>query len=231
MNTLDISNIKAVAFDIDGTLYRAWRLNIRMCLYFLRHSIFFLKYGLVRNIMHKTPLIPNFRQVQAEYMAKKLKCSPEEAENRLDKIIYVGLEKYFPKIKPCPCSYEFITELKQKGYKIALLSDFPPEQKGEVWGIKQFCDVSLGTEQVGALKPDTNSFIQLAQKLELKPEEILFVGNSHKYDVVGSKNAGMKSAWFIVPRKRFFGKKSKIADFTFWNYNQIYSLFFGEKKK
>jgi len=85
---LDLSSIKGVAFDIDGTLYRTWRLNVRMSFYFLRHNLFFLKYGLVRNIMHRTDAIPNFVQVQSEHMAKKLRTSPEEARARLDKIVY-----------------------------------------------------------------------------------------------------------------------------------------------
>ena len=101
MNNVDLTQIKAVAFDIDGTLYRAWKFNLRITPYFLSHSIFFLKYGLVRSIMHKSEATNEFIKVQATHMAKKLKCSPEEAEARLEKVIYKGLEKYFVNIKPC----------------------------------------------------------------------------------------------------------------------------------
>ena len=83
MNNVDLSEIKAVAFDIDGTLYRAWKFNLRIAPYFLFHSIFFLKYGLVRNIMHRTAATPEFVKLQASHMAKKLKCTQEEAHARL----------------------------------------------------------------------------------------------------------------------------------------------------
>ena len=230
VENLEIGTIKGVAFDIDGTLYRTWKLNVRMSIYFLRHNLFFLKYGLVRNIMHRTDALPNFVQIQAEHMAKKLKTSPEDAKAQLDKIVYKGLEKYFEKIKPCKGSIEFIRELKARGYKIALLSDFPPEQKGNIWGVKELCDFILGSEEAGALKPHPVPFKKLADGMQLAPEEILYIGNSHKYDVVGAKNAGMKSAWLISPLAGLFGKKSKIADFTFCHYKQLADIFFKDKK-
>ncbi|MCH5293008.1 MAG: HAD family hydrolase [Treponema sp.] len=228
VDKLDVSTIKGVAFDIDGTLYRTWKLNVRMSFYFLRHCFFFLKYGLVRNIMHRAGTLPDFVQVQADEMAKKLRTTPQEARARMDKVIYKGLEKYFRKIKPCGGSVEFIRRLKADGYKLALLSDFPPEQKGDVWGIKDLCDFIIGSEEAGALKPSLTPFRKLAEGMALPPEQILYVGNSHKYDVVGSKNAGMKSAWLISPVARFFGRKSEIADFTFCHYNQLAENFFED---
>ena len=230
MNNADISNIKAVAFDIDGTLYRAWKFNLRIFPYFVFHSFFFLKYGLVRNIMHRTAATPEFVKLQASHMAKKLNCSQEEAQERLEKIVYKGLEKYFVNIKPCHGSVEFIKELKANGYKIGLLSDFPPEQKGSIWGVKEICDVVLGSEEAGALKPDSTPFLKLAKEFNLPPEQILYVGNNHKYDIEGAHNIGMKTAWLILPHMGWIGKKSSIADFTFWHYGQISNLFFNKKK-
>lgn len=227
MNNFNLSNIKAVAFDIDGTLYRAWKLNFRMCLYFIPHSIFFLKYGLVRNAIRKISPIENFKEVQADLMAKKLHCSREEAQERLDKVVYRGLEKFFKKIKPCKGSIEFIHRLKDAGYKIGILSDFPPEQKGNIWGIKDLCDVVIGSEDAGALKPDTVPFEALVKGLNLPAEQILFVGNSHKYDVIGSKKVGMKAAWILTPWEKLRGKTSQDADITFCHYDELDKIFFA----
>ena len=220
-NNFKISDIKAVAFDIDGTLYRTWKLNLRMGLHFLCHNIFFLHYGIARKELRKLPADKNFVQIQDQIMAKRLKCTEEEAHKKLDKVVYTGLKKYFPHIKPCKGVVELIKKLKANGYKIALLSDFPPEQKGDLWGILKYCDVLIGSEEVGALKPSAAPFEALVESLNLPSDQILYVGNSHKYDVVGSKNVGLKSAWFITPLKSFFGKKSKVADITFSKYSQL----------
>lgn len=225
MNNANLSEIKAVVFDIDGTLYRTWKFNIQIPFHFLCHSLFFLKYGLVRNELRKKEISGNIQQIQAEMMAKRLNCTPEEAAKKLDKIVYVGLESKFKKIKPCKDVVNFIKKLKEHGYKIGILSDFPPEQKGEIWGIKNMCDVVLGAEEAGALKPSVIPFKVIAEKLELPCEQILYVGNSHKYDVMGSKKAGMKSAWIQTPGllKR---RKSAFADISFFHYKQLDNFFF-----
>jgi len=224
VNIDNLGEIKAVAFDIDGTLYRTWRLNVRIFFHFLKHNIFFLKYGLVRSKIRKIELKGSFKSVQAQMMAEKLHCSPADAEIKLAEIVYHGLSSYFKKIKPYNGVVELIRDLKAAGYKIAILSDFPPEQKGEIWGIKELADVVLGTEDAGALKPSNVPFIEMAKQLDLPAEQILYVGNSHKYDVIGSKNAGMKAAWIVQPEKGILGKKSKIADITFWNYKQLRNI-------
>ena len=116
MNSLNLSEIKAVAFDIDGTLYRTWKFNIRMPFHFFIHCFFFLKYGLVRNELRKKEISGNIQQIQAEMMAKRLKCSPEKAISELDRIVYSGLEKKFETIKPCKGVVEFIKKLKDGYY-------------------------------------------------------------------------------------------------------------------
>ena len=223
-----LGEIKAVAFDIDGTLYRTWKLNIRIIFHFLRYNQFFLKYGLVRSKIRKIPLNDTFKNVQTQMMAKKLHCSPSEAELLLTKIVYAGLSSYFYKIKPYKGAIELIKDLKNAGIKTALLSDFPPEQKGDIWGAKDLCDVVLGTEETGALKPSPAPFLKMADLLGVPRGEILYVGNSHKYDVTGAKNAGMKAAWLVQPEKGLLGIKSKLADFTFWKYSQLRSLLLGK---
>ena len=160
-----LGEIKAVAFDIDGTLYRTWKLNIRILFHFLRYNQFFLKYGIVRAKIRKIPLKDDFKTTQTQMMAERLGCSPAEAELLLTRIVYAGLSSYFYKIKPYKGAVELIQDLKNAGFKIALLSDFPPEQKGDVWGIKDLCDVVLGTEETGALKPSAQPFKKMAELL------------------------------------------------------------------
>ena len=228
MNIENLGEIKSVAFDIDGTLYKNWHLYLRMFFHLLRYNQFFIKYGLVRDTLHSEEQLPDFMDEQARRMAQKLNTTTEDAKERLDKIIYNGLKKYFAKIKACTGAKECICKLKENGLKIALLSDFPPEQKGEVWGIKQYCDVILGTEAVGALKPSPIAFLEMAKKLEVSPEEILFVGNSHKFDVKGAKAAGMKSAWFVSRISSLFHKKSDEAEITFCSYPKLQRMLLGK---
>lgn len=218
--------IQAVAFDIDGTLYNEKKLNCRIFMHVLFHLGFFMKYGKARKILRKQQSYNDFEKAQAELMGQLLHCSPQDAQEKLNKIVYDGLKKYFKRFSAYKGSLDFIKKLKEHGVKVAVLSDFPPEQKGDIWGILPYCDVVLGSEKVGALKPSPYVFSSLKEQLDIPFENILYVGNHHKYDVVGSKGANMKAAWIISNIKALFGKKSLVADFTFSKYSQLENKFF-----
>lgn len=224
----NLGEIKVVAFDIDGTLYEERKLNRRIFFHFLKHLRFFSLYGLARVELRKSDYYADFKTAQAELMAKKLHCTPQKAQKKLDDIVYYGLRKYFTKFDCMKGSRELIKRLKEAGLKVALLSDFPPEQKGDLWGLKPYCDLLLGTEEVGALKPSPKAFLALAERLGVPAEEIFYIGNNHKYDVLGPKNAGLKAGWIVSPLKGKLGKKSKVADFTFYKYSQLEHFIFGE---
>ncbi|HKT30623.1 HAD family hydrolase [Dyella sp.] len=48
---------------------------------------------------------------------------------------------------------------------------------------------------VGVAKPDARIFLAAAEKLGIAPENILHVGDDPELDVVGAREAGMRTAW------------------------------------
>ena len=219
-----IEGIKAVAFDIDGTLYPAYRLNARIVGHFVAHAWAFLHFGLTRRELRKSAPVGDLFKYQAILFGKRMKISTPDAESVLDKTAYSGLAKYFKNVRPYDGVLETFAKLKEAGYKIALLSDFPPEQKGDLWGLKPYCDKILSTEKIGALKPSKYPFGILAMELGVKPEEILYVGNSAKYDIMGAKNAGMKTAYLQPLWRTLLRRPLKEADISFANYRQFQKL-------
>ena len=63
-----------------------------------------------------------------------------------------------------------------------------------------------------------------AEKLGVKPEEILYVGNSIKYDVMGARNYGMKTAYLLKGFRKIFNIKCSLADISFKNYRQLKNI-------
>ena len=61
-------------------------------------------------------------------------------------------------------------------------------------------------------------------ELGLKPDEILYVGNSAKYDIIGAKKAGMKTAYFEPLWRRIFHLHLKEADISFKSYRHFQTL-------
>ncbi|MGI5092213.1 HAD family hydrolase [Treponema socranskii] len=224
MFTANMGDIRAVAFDIDGTLYKPRDLHARMMFHFFRFNQFFLHYGIVRSKIHDMGVLDDFYATQAEMLAKRIGCGIDAAKERLERIVYKGLSPFFESVPLCAHVEEAFQAFHDAGLKIALMSDFPPEQKGNLWGLRKYCDVLLGTETTGALKPSTHPFRVLAEKLGTAPEHILYVGNSVKYDVIGAKNAGMKAAHFEPLWRNFFRMSSRKADISFYDYRQLHKI-------
>lgn len=221
-------NIEAVAFDIDGTLYPSWALFWQNGFYFIKNSPFYLRFGLTRKILRRSAPVADFFEYQAR-LVKNEKETVQEIKTRLWDTCYAGIEESFKKIRPFPGMFEAIKDMKAAGLKIAILSDFPPSQKGDIWGVRDLCDVCLGAEEIGALKPSIYPFKYLAQKLGVAPEKVLYVGNSRKYDVGGANQSGMKSAYILTGVRKLFNLKLREADISFRNFRQLRDIVLNQE--
>jgi len=221
-----LQGISAVAFDLDGTLYPNYRLNLRLLPFLFRHCRFMLAFGRARDIIRQEqaalavqqPSRIDFYERQAQLVAEQIKAKKEEIREKIDRLIYRGWEPFFLKIKPFPHVKELLGELKAAGMKLGLLSDFPPETKLEYLGLSSLWDTVLCTESIGALKPAAMPFEELAKALGCQPGQILYVGNSRRYDVEGAKRAGLKAALLNIGLPVITGIR---ADFTFRDYRQL----------
>jgi putative hydrolase of the HAD superfamily len=212
-----------VAFDLDGTLYPNYRLNIRIVPFMPKELPLIWAMGKARNRMRADPEAyprTGFYETQARLMAEVLKVKPEEAREKTEALIYRGWEPLFTRIAPFPRVRETLEALKNEGFRLGLLSDFPPGAKLANMGLDGYWDAVLCSEATGRLKPHPLPFLELARRMELPPERIFYVGNSVRYDVAGAKGAGMKAA--LVTRSLL--KKLRPpggADFVFSGYRQL----------
>lgn len=216
-----MKEIEAIAFDIDGTLYSDMSLYIRILPYFLKRLPFFLAYNRARKILHRTAPLADFYEYQARLLAEELKISSQDAKKMIQENVYDGMKPFFKKIKAFKGVHALFEECKKHNIKIGILSDFPPEQKGDIWGLAPMCDVIMGSEECGALKPSIYTFGSFAKALNVSPEKILYVGNSIRADINGAKKAGMKTAYIMPFWRKILNKKLAQADISFKNYRQL----------
>jgi len=225
------NNIQGVAFDLDGTLYPNYRLNIRLLPFIIKEWRLLAAFGKARNFIRKEQtenksIFPHadFYTYQAEITAKFLSAKTEIIKEKIDRLMYRGWEPLFKKVKVYKGARDLLDELHKSGFKLGLLSDFPPERKLEYMDIDNCWDSVLCSETCGALKPHSVSFIELAKEMSLPPENILYVGNSYSYDVEGAAAVGMKTAWLKPLPCSCPGKKSPVPDFSFTSYRQLYKF-------
>jgi putative hydrolase of the HAD superfamily len=62
-------------------------------------------------------------------------------------------------------------------------------------GLKHLFTVSLNARQIGAAKPSQRCFERLARELALAPTQLLYVGDDPELDVVAARATGFRTAW------------------------------------
>jgi len=111
-------------------------------------------------------------------------------------------------LDPYPGVVPTLIELIKRGYKIGIISD---ASRLQVW--TRLCDMRLEHlfdfvicfEDSGEEKPSTLPFKAAVNKLKLRPEEILMVGDMIEKDVLGAQKLGIKTALAN------YGKRSHFA--------------------
>lgn len=218
------SDIDAIAFDIDGTLYPNGALYRRIFPFLLRNFALMKAFGSVRrrirSFQEENPgrASEDFFAWQRDLLCEEAGVSTARAD-RFFSDIYEGWRPVFERIRPFPGVREAFLACKEAGLKIGILSDFLPSQKGSIWDLAPLADVILGSEETGALKPSPIPFLALAERLGTSPGRVLYVGNSVPSDIIGGRAAGMKTALIAPP---FRGDAR--ADISFSSYRKLTAL-------
>ncbi len=130
-------------------------------------------------------------ETDVEYICRELGALPDKsqiqlaAQSRLDYMRQVML--------PQPDAVEVLLSLKEAGYKIALLSNCSHEIT-VVWADTSFApliDVTIFSCSVGMRKPDPSIYQLTAERLGVRPEECIFVGDGGSEELSGALNVGM----------------------------------------
>jgi len=109
----------------------------------------------------------------------------------------VMFRKYFSNTKLIKNIPHVFKTIKSNGIKIAILTDtFTTEEKKWEWfkniNIAQFIDDIFCSSVTGHTKDEKEAYETVLQRLNLKSEEVIFVGHK-KYEMQGAKLAGIKS--------------------------------------
>ncbi|HUW69995.1 MAG TPA: HAD family hydrolase [bacterium] len=221
--------IRAIGFDIDGTLYSARRLYLRLLARGMKSLKLMVAFNEARLDIRKLLDSPEYRarnihgieafhRFQAELCARRMGADPEQTHEAIERFFYTAAVEPFASIPLYPGVIELLGALRERGIRLGALSDFPCERKVQLLGLGELFDVVMTSEETGLVKPDRASFDLLASRLGTPPEHILYVGNSEQYDVAGAMGAGMRTALITRSRRAAAGTA---AEFAFSDYAQL----------
>lgn len=97
-----------------------------------------------------------------------------------------------------------LVELRKRGYKTGVITNGPSilqNHKMDESGLRPYCDLVLVSGDVNVHKPDKRIFELGAEKLGLKTDECIYVGDHPINDINGALSSGMKAirmnwGWF-----------------------------------
>lgn len=219
---------KAILFDLDNTLLdfltfkketakasakemRKYGLNDSEESIYKKIFETYDKYGVEYN---KT-----FYQVLIQY-----NLEINKAERIQQAAIVAYLKKKFEILKPYPEVIETLTKLKEH-YKLGVVSDAP---RNKAWmrlvlsGLDNIFDVVVTFDDTNSHKPSDLPFKKALEKLEVKPEEVLFVGDNPGRDIKGANALGMKTC---LAKYGLWDKSSDFkADYEIGTFKEILTI-------
>ena len=147
-----------------------------------------LEYTWLRSLMNRHK---DFWQVTEDSLKKSMEAYKIETSMRND------LLNLYKVLSPFEEVLETLKSLKEKKYKLAILSNGTPELLNELVktnNLESFFDDIFSIEEVGVYKPDTKVYDIPIKKYGIKKNEVIFL-SSNTWDVSGGGNYGYQSIW------------------------------------
>ena len=191
-----MNNIKAIIFDAYGTLFDV-NSAAEKCKNkigekwedFANHwRTTQLEYTWLRSLMNRHK---DFWQVTEDSLKKSMEAYKIETSMRND------LLNLYKVLSPFEEVLETLKSLKEKKYKLAILSNGTPKLLSELVktnNLESFFDDIFSIEEVGVYKPDTKVYDIPIKKYGIKKNEVIFL-SSNTWDVSGGGNYGYQSIW------------------------------------
>ena len=122
---------------------------------------------------------------------------------------------------------DFIQLLKSKGVITANITDLTAQiqfRKLVYFGLDEFFDYVVTSEEAGADKPDKKPFEVALEKLQIEPKNIWMIGDNPKSDMVGAGEMGMIKIQKFHDGIEIINSGMAKPDLVFSNYSELISL-------
>jgi len=191
-----MNNIKAIIFDAYGTLFDVnsaaekckdkigdkwggfanyWRTTQ-------------LEYTWLRSLMNRHK---DFWQITEDSLDKSMKVFEIDASMRNELLDLYKVLSLFPEV------LEVLKKLKEKNYKLGILSNGTPSLLNELVksnNLDNLFDDLFSIEEVGIYKPDSKVYDMPVKKYNIEKDEVAFL-SANTWDVSGGGNYGYNAIW------------------------------------
>ena len=191
-----MKNIKAIIFDAYGTLFdvnsAAEKYKDKIGDKWESFANYWrttqLEYTWLRSLMNRHK---DFWQVTEDSLDKSMKAFKIDLSMRNELLDLYKILSTFPEVT------EVLKNLKEKNYKLAILSNGTPSLLNELVksnNLDNVFDDIFSIEEVGIYKPDSKVYDLPIKKYQIQIKEVAFL-SANTWDVSGGGNYGYSSIW------------------------------------
>ena len=191
-----MKNIKAIIFDAYGTLFdvnsAAEKCKSKIGDKWENFANYWrktqLEYTWLRSLMDRHK---DFWQITEDSLDKSMKAFKIDIEMKNELLNLYKVLSPYPEVK------ETLEKLKEKKYKLAILSNGTPDLLNELVKSNDLQDLFndiFSVEEVKIYKPSSKVYEMPIKKYNIKYEEVAFL-SANTWDVSGGGNYGYTSVW------------------------------------
>jgi 2-haloacid dehalogenase len=225
-----MNHIKAIAFDLYGTLYDVHSVVARCDQQFPGRGREIstlwrqkqLEYTWLRSLMNRYVTFEQATEDALRFTCRHLGLD-------LDGEAHKALCDAYLRLQPFPEVLATLHELRRRGLKLAVLSNGSPHSIGAVVGnsgLRAEFDHLLSVDPVRVYKPDDRAYLLAEQAFEVRRSSILFV-SSNAWDATGARYFGFPTCW-INRSGGVFEEMGQTPDWQLRGLDGLPALFDGD---
>jgi 2-haloalkanoic acid dehalogenase type II len=201
--------MKAVCFDLDGTICDLWEGegNARTKLIDILSERTGREWDKVSKLYDKKWV--NIKREYMSWVAKGLDEVDLREKHMNDVFEILGLEDGARDLAEFHCKTtmdgiiiypDAIRVLESMGekHRLCMITNGPPDwqrEKIEKLDITKYFEEIIVSGDLGHHKPDSRIFNEMTQRMGVEPSEIIYIGNDYRKDIVGAHGVGWSTAW------------------------------------
>jgi HAD superfamily hydrolase (TIGR01549 family) len=208
-----LTGVRAVLFDVDGTLYRQAPVRAAMALEMAQAAVWspvrMANVARILSVFRRTrealrcegETVHVLERVQYARCGERIGLGADEVRAVVSEWMMTRPLKHLRRARRSGVT-ALLAALSQQGLRIGALSDYPVQAKLEALGIDRHFSLQLCTvdSRINAFKPHPAGFRRACELWNLEPREVLYVGDRPEIDGVGAAAAGTQCV--IVGRSR-----------------------------
>ena len=205
-----LSNIKAVLFDLDNTLFDHKRGQAESLAEIYEHypavfnstafDLFYKTFLHNNDIFWKKLKDREVTRWECRYLRFKQTLRDLHIDDApAEEMTLVYFSIYIHRNYPVDGASTILKSLRRKNYRLGIITNGftdVQENKIEQLGIRKYFDSIIISERAGVMKPHPHIFHTAVEDIGCDAHECVFIGDSYTDDVTGAVGAGLPAVWF-----------------------------------